>query len=62
MEGAKECDHQLSASVIARQLQRTLDRLRAGVAVVNAVRPRHGRDLRYTLSERDQALVIKVGA
>jgi hypothetical protein len=48
--------------VIARELERALDRLRTRVAVVKLVRARHGSDFRQALGERDQALVIEVGS
>ena len=62
VEGAQKGDHLLALGVIARQFQRALDRLRAGVAVVDLVRPGHGSDLRQPLGERHHALVVKVGA
>ena len=63
VEGAEERDHLLPLSVVARQLQRSLDRLGARVAVVNLVRPFHGRDLRQSLAPScTMRFVIEVGA
>ena len=62
VERSEECDHVLPLGVIARQLQRDFNRLRAGVAVVDLVRPRHGSDLRQPLGQRDHALVVKIRA
>ncbi len=62
MKRAEERDDVLAFGVIARQLERALDCLRARVAIVKLVRARHGSDLRQVLSERDQILVIKICA
>ena len=62
MEGAEEGDHVLPAGVVAGQLQRALDGFGAGVAVVEAMRPRHGCDGGEPLRQRDHALVVEVGA
>ena len=62
VEGAVERDHMLALGVVTRQLERGFHRLGAGVAVVDPVRPFHGRDFREPLGERDHALVIKIGA
>src|SRR5579864_7863022 len=62
MEGAKKRDHLLPACVIARQLERALNRLRTRVPVVNAMRPRHRRNFRQPLGQRDQAFIIKIRA
>ena len=59
--GAVEGDDVLPLGVIARQLDGGLDRLRAGIAVVEAVRAFHGRDRRKALGERDHVLVIEIG-
>ena len=59
---AEERDDVLTLGVIARQLQRALNRLRAGVAVVNLVRPRHGRNLRQPRRQIHHVLVIKIRA
>jgi hypothetical protein len=45
VESAVEGDDVLALGVIARQLQRSFNGLGAGVAVVDLVRPGHGRDL-----------------
>ena len=62
VERAEEGDHVLPLGVIARQLQRALDRFGAGVAVVNAMRPGHRRNLRQARGQRDHALVVKIRA
>ncbi len=62
MERAVERNDVLPLGVIARQLQRSFNGFSSGVAVVNLVRPFHGRDLRKTLAQGDHALVIEVGA
>ena len=59
---AEEGDHVLALGVVAGQLERGFDRLGAGVAVVNAVRPGHGRDFRQPLGQRDHAFVVEIGA
>src|SRR6266702_3987087 len=62
VKAAEEADDVLASSVIARQLQRAFNRLRAGVAVVDAMRAGHGRDCRETFGKRRHLLVIKIGA
>jgi hypothetical protein len=62
VEGAKEGDDVLAAGVIASQLQRALNRFRSGVAVVEAMRPRHGCYSGEPFRQRDHSLVVEVGA
>ena len=62
VEGAEEGDDVLAAGVVASQLQRALDGFCAGVAVVEAMRPRHGCDGGQPFRQRDHALVVEVGA
>ena len=62
MKRAEECDHVLPLGVIARQLERTLNRLRPGVPVVNAVRAGHGRDLRQPCRQFHHVFVIEIGS
>jgi hypothetical protein len=50
------------SGVVAGNLERALDRLGPGVAVVEAMRPRHRRNPGKPLGERDQALVVEIGA
>ena len=57
---AEERNDVLALGVIAGQLEGALDRLRAGVAVVNFVGSGHGRDLRQALRQCDHVLVIKI--
>ena len=59
---AQERDHVLPLGVVARQLERAFHGLGARVAVVNLVRPLHGRDLRQPLRQRHHALVVEIGA
>ena len=62
VERAVECDHVLPLGVIAGEFEGALDGLRSRVAVVDLVRPRHGRDLREALGEGHHVFVIEVGA
>ena len=62
MKGTIKGDDVLPLGVISRQLERAFRGFGSGVAVVELVRAGHGRDLRQTLGQRDQALVIKIGA
>ena len=57
----EEGDHVLPLGMVARQLERALHRLRSRVAVVNAMRPRHGRNLRQPRRQFHHAFVIKIG-
>ena len=52
----------LAAGVIAGQLERALNGLRAGVAIEEAMRSGHGRHGREALGEIRQRLVVEVGA
>src|SRR5215467_4407417 len=62
MEGAIKGDDALALGVVAGQLHGGLNGLCAGVAVISADRPGHGRDFAQALRQRDHALVIKIGA
>ena len=62
VEGAEEADDVLASGVVAGELQRALDGFGAGVAVVEAVRPGHGRDGGEALGQGDHVLVVEVGA
>jgi hypothetical protein len=62
VKSAEEGDNVLPSGVIARDLQRALDRLRAGVAVIEPVRAGHGRDLRQPLGDVYQTFIVEVGA
>src|SRR6266516_2459467 len=62
MKCPEERNHVLAFGVIACEFERTLNRLCSGVAVVHAMRTRHGRNFRKPFSQCDQALVIKICA
>src|ERR1700759_5059818 len=62
MEGSEEGDDMLPAGVIAGQLHRALDGLRAGVSIVEAVRTRHRRNCGEPFRKRNHVFVIEVGA
>ena len=60
MKRSEEGNYVMPFGVIPRKLQGTLDRLRAGVAVIQPVRSRHGSDRRQPLGKGHQALVVEV--
>ena len=62
MERAVEGDDVLPLGVIAGELERGLDGLGTGVAVVDAMRAGHGSDLRQPLGEHRHLFVVEVGA
>ena len=62
VEGAEEGDDVLALGVVAGQLDCRFHGLCPRVAVVNPVRPGHGRDLREALGESHHALVVKIGS
>ena len=62
MKRPEERDDVLPLGVIARQLQRALNRFRARVAVINLVRAGHGRNLRQPLRQLHHVLVIEIRA
>lgn len=62
VEGSEEADDVLAAGVVAGELEGALDRLGAGVAVVELVRAGHGGDGREAVGEDGHVLVVEVGA
>jgi len=62
VEGAEEGDDVLAAGVVPGQLQGALNGFCSGVAVVEAMRPRHGCHGGEPLRQRDHAFVVEVGA
>src|SRR5579862_8623797 len=62
MKGSVKSDDVLALGVIAGQFESALDRLRAGVAVINPVWTGHGSDTGESLGQRHHILVVKISA
>ena len=62
VEGSVEGDDVLALGVVASEFECGLDGFGAGVAVVDAVRAGHGRDLREAGGEFGELRVVEVGA
>ncbi len=60
VKGAEEADDVLPARVVSGKLHSALDRLGAGVAVVEPVRAGHGRNGAQPLCKLDHVLVVEV--